>query len=333
MNDQRIFWSGMEMSFGVEGSLYLKFLKKSSKNILFSELELYLNQPFGKNILTDEERKKYIETFKIDTIKISRLNLGYKRGNFLIKIGKDISNFGKFHYPIFINNYRFASPFIRSEAILLRETGIFFKWTPLFLSFDLGIVNGEEEKDTNSFKAGIARIGLNLSFLTFGVSVKAHDGIGSEQQKIYKNHLGVDFSIHTKIISLSGEFIYDQYGFHKEFNDSEIFWPTSFYYRDIFYKYNTPIEGRGGYLNLKIGEKDNLINISIGGYWPQKIGNIYHDQDIKRSIIKIKKKMDENFSLFLIGILENERKIKEPWREGEKPYAFLIGVEFKNEKK
>ncbi len=319
------------MSFGVEGKFKADFRKIRNGKTLFATLELFLNQPYGKNMLTDQERKKYIESFKKNSVEISRLMIGYKSENFFIGIGKGISNFGKFYFPIFINNYKFASPFIRSEAILLRETGIFFSYKLSLISLSLAIVNGEENMDTNSFKAGIVRLGFDFPFLKFGVSVKAHDGIGSEQQKIYKNHLGGDFIIKSGKFSLSGELIYDQYGFHKDFDESEIFWPTSVYYRDIFYKYNTPIEGIGGYLNFKIEGKKALLNFSYGQYIPQKIGHQYHDQDIKRFIVKIRKGILREISIFAVGILENEKEKREEWRKGEKGYAFLIGLEFKNE--
>lgn len=331
MEDQRIFWSGLERSFGVEGKLILNFSKIKDKRGFFSTLEIFLNQPYGKNILTDNERKKYAQSFKVNTFEISRLTIGYKTKSFTIKLGKDYSPFGRIYYPIFFNNYRFSSPFIRSEAILLKETGIFLSYNPSFISIDFAIVNGEENRDTNSFKAGIIRAGLNFPFFKLGVSLKAHDGIGSEQQKVYKNHLGADLFIKINKVSLSGEFIYDQYGFHKEFDDSEIFWPTSFYYRDIFYKYNTPIEGMGGYLNLKIGENNNLLNLSYGEYHPKKIGNPYHDQNIKRFILKGSKKLNKYLLFFITGIIENEREFKEPWRKGEKGYAFSVGMEFNYE--
>jgi hypothetical protein len=328
-DDQRIFWSGLEMSFGVEAVLRIDIKKQIEKHAFFVESEFFLNQPYGKNILTDDERKRYIENFKIPTFEISKLNIGYKNNNMSISIGKNLSPFGRMNYPLFLNNYKIYSPFIRSEAILLRETGLFFHWKPLIFSIDLAIVNGEENRDTNSFKGGIARLGFDFNFLKIGVSVKAQDGIGSEQQKEYKNHLGADFLLKIGWFSISGEVIYDQYGFHREFNEKEMFWSSSFYYRDIFYKYKTPIEGKGGYINLKFEKNGDIFNLSYGEYYPRDIGYIYHDQNIKRFILKIRKNLTKNLSMIIMGVKENERKYKEPWRNGEKGYAFTVGFEFK----
>ncbi len=328
VNDQRIFWSGLEMTFGVEAVIKIDIEKQISSHSFFVESEFFLNQSYGKNILMDSERKNYIENFNIPTFEISKIEIGYKNKNMLISIGKKPTPFGRINYPLFLNNYKFGSPFIRDEAILLRETGVFFHWKPFIFSIDLAIVNGEENRDTNSFKAGIARFGFDFNFFKLGVSVKAHDGIGSEQQKEYKNHLGADFLLKIGHFSLSGEAIYDQYGFHREFNEDEIFWDKSYYYRNIFYKFKTPIEGRGGYLNFKFENRGNIINLSYGEYYPQKIGNIYHDQNIKRFILKIRKTLTKNLSMIITGIKENEREYKEPWRNGEKGYAFMVGFEY-----
>ncbi len=191
----------------------------------------------------------------------------------------------------------------------------------------LALSNGEEDGDTNSSKAGIIRVGFGSKNFDLGFSLKAQDGIGSENQKEYKNHAGFDCCFRKNRLSISGEIIYDQYGFHRYIEEEKIYWPVSFYYRDIFYKTKTPIEGIGGYINLKYSGEKFIINLNYGEYHPQKIGNQYHDEVNKRFILKFLKRI-KSFKVFLSVLFENEREHKEEWRSGEKGLAFLLGISY-----
>ncbi len=326
-NDQRIYWSGLESTFLNEGNINIKFSDKIGKFTVETDGEFFLNQPYGNNILTDDVRSDYLPSFKINTFEISKLYIAFKKKNLSLKFGKFKTPFGKANYQLFLNNHNIFSPFIRSEAILWRETGISLNYRAGFLSFDIAIVNGEEEGDTNSSKAGILRIGLESSKVKMGISVKAQDGIGSEDQKEYKNHVGIDFfvKIHRKIY-IYGEAIYDQYGFHRQIDYEKIYWDISYYYRDIFYKYKTPIEGIGGYFGLHYSSNSSMFDLIYGEYYPQKIGNPYHDEPVKRAIIKYSYKI-KNLLIFSSLLFENKRPC-ESWRCGEKGLAFLIGIDF-----
>ena len=200
INDQRIYWSGLEFSFGAEASIRALIEKRFKGGFVFVENEFFITQPFGENILVDENREDYLANFQIDTFSISKLNIGIQIGNFSCRLGKVLSPFGRTHFYSFSNNLNFGSPFIRSEAILWRETGIFLHYKLAFLSFDIAAVNGEENRDTNSGKAGIFRLGAEGKNWAIGVSHKVHDGFGSEWQKIYKGHTGFDFFIKIKIL-------------------------------------------------------------------------------------------------------------------------------------
>ncbi len=327
LNDQRIYWSGLEFSFGAEALISADIIKRIKWGEIKVENEFFLNQPFGKNILIDEGRSKFRSNFDIDTFEISKLNIQLKTEKLTLKIGKADSPFGRSSFPVFSNNLNYGSPFIRSEAILWRETGVFVnvKWG--ILSADIAAVNGEENRDTNSGKAGIFRIGLENKNWRIGASMKEHDGYGSEWQKLYKNHKGFDMMFRISNFEFSGEMIWDEYGFHKEFNEGDIFWPNSIYYRELFKEYKVPIEGFGWYSNLKITFNKFLINFNYGVYIPEDIGNIYHDNTIKRFILKLCFKPLKELKIYFSGVLENT-KPEEAWRQGAKGFAGLFGFEF-----
>ncbi len=328
INDQRIYWSGLEFSFGVEAMIGAVVEKKFNWGSLSLENEFLLNQPFGDNILKDEERSQYLANFSVDSLAISKLNLQIRVGDLKIKIGKAETPFGRTFFPVFSNNFNFGSPFIRSEAILWRETGIFIRYKLGILMFDLAAVNGGENRDTNSGKGGVFRLGLEGKKWGVGISHKVHDGVGSEWQKVYKGHSGVDFRLEFSPLIFSGELIYDRYGFHRAFDENDIFWPTSIYYRDVFYQSKTPISGVGGYINLMYRSAKWILNLNYGEYYPQEIGNIYHDTPNKRGIVKLAYNFGEEFWMFLVGILENQRP-REPWRSGAKPFAGMLSFEYR----
>jgi len=328
LNDQRIYWSGMEFSFGAEALISANLIKKMKWGEVSVETEIFLNQPFGKNVLTDEGRKQFYPNFNIDTFELSKLNIRLKTGKFTIKMGKALSPFGRSSFPVYSNNLKYGSPFIRSEAILWRETGVFINFKTGVFSFDIAAVNGEENRDTNSGKAGIFRLGFEGENWRIGASVKEHDGYGSEWQKLYKNHKGFDLMFKFSNIEFSAEAIWDRYGFHREFSSKDIFWPNSIYYRELFKGYKDPIKGFGWYSNIKFEIKKILINLNYGVYIPETIGNIYHDNTIKRFIIKVSFNPIKELSVFLTGVLENT-KPEESWRQGAKGFAGLFGFAFK----
>jgi hypothetical protein len=327
LNDQRIYWSGLETSFGAEAAVRGTIEKKFRGGMLDVESEFFLNQPFGRNILTDEYREDYMANWQIETFQISKLNIGIRLGKWTIRVGKALPPFGRCYFNFYSNNLNFGAPFIRTEAILWRETGLLVQYRNGLFSFDIAAVNGEENRDTNSSKAGIVRLGLGRENWGVGFSYKEQDGIGSEQQKEYKGHTGFDFMFRVSKFTVSGEWIWDRYGFHREFDEEDIYWPRSLYFRDIFYQYKTPIKGKGGYLNLLYESSRVAVNVNYGEYYPQEIGNPLHDPPIKRLVGKIAVSLLENFRIYFTGILENQRE-EESWSSGAKPYAMLLGIEY-----
>jgi hypothetical protein len=327
IDDQRIFWSGLEISFGAETCIQGIIERQFKGGKLMVENEFFINQPFGKNILTDELREDYLPNWEVENFEISKLNLGVQLGGLNIKFGKAHTPFGSSYVHFFSNKLNFAAPFIRTEAILWREIGLFVNYKLKFFSFDIAAVNGEENLDTNSGKGGIFRLGIEGKNWQFGVSYKIHDGFGSEQQKEYKNHTGIDFMFRISKLIISGEWIWDEYGFHRPFDVEDIFWPRSLYFRDIFYQYKTPIKGKGGYINLLFTSKKVILNLNYGEYYPQKIGHPLHDPPIKRMVGKIAINFLKDFRLYFTGLVENQRE-EESWSSGAKPYALLLGLEY-----
>lgn len=327
LNDQRIEWSGLESTFGAEAVLNPIIEKYINTWKIRVEGEFYLSQPFGKNILSDEKRNSYKSNFQTEIFIISKLNIQAELNNFTIRLGKGETPFGKTYFQTFSNSF-YDSPFIRTEAILWRETGLFINYTFDMFSLDLAAANGEEDKDTNSSKAVIGRIGIGKENYAFGVSAKYQDGIGSGLQKTFKNHYGIDFMARYLNLTLSGEVIYDQYGFYRNYSESEIFWNRSLYYRDIYYKDKTPIAGIGGYLNLGYKYAKLSIDLNYGLYYPEKIGNQYHDEPNHRGILKIAYNLASELYVFGVVLLENERKT-ESWKSDERPFAFEVGLQYK----
>ncbi|HDP94710.1 MAG TPA: hypothetical protein ENN40_05035 [Candidatus Aminicenantes bacterium] len=327
LNDQRIYWSGVEFSFGAEAALGARLRKQNKWSSLSVEAEFFLNQPFGKNILTDEFRDDYLANFAVEPVVMSKMNLRFDIGKFRVTIGKAMTPFGRICFQSQANDLNFGAPFIRAEAILWRETGIFLYWRNRFLEVDIAATNGGKNRDTNSGKAGVFRVGFRGGNWRIGASHKIHDGTGSEWQKQYNEHTDLDFMVRFGKLRLFGEWIWDRYGFHRPFDADEIFWPRSLYYRDIYFAYKTPLKGKGWYGGINYQPKDWLIDMNYGQYHPQQIGNNLHDCLNRRGVVQVTYRFVPEARFYFTAILENQRE-KEPWSAGAKPFAVLAGCEF-----
>lgn len=216
LNDQRIMWSGVETTFGAEGILRPLIQSEQGNWKVSAEGEFFLNPRFGRSILRDNERDLYRNNFDVDVVELFQLYCQAQRGDFRIRVGKTRTPFGSFQSSMFTNRL-IDAPFIRSEVIAWTEVGAFVNWKPGLFTFDVGIINGERELDTNSDKGVVSRVGLDGDTWGIGVSVKAHDGISSEFQKRYNNHVGLDAHVQLGKFRIYGEAIYDEYGFHRDF--------------------------------------------------------------------------------------------------------------------
>jgi len=326
-NDQRIQWSGAEATFGAEAVFRGRAGRQVGNTEIFAGGEIRFNQPFDNNILIDEFREQYVQNFKIDRFRIARAFLGFSTKHFEISMGKRNSVFGRDHL-VHLTNSELFEPFIRTEAVLWRETGLFIGYRSGVIRLDLSVVNGGPEKDTNSSKAAVVRAGIESSAFSAGISAKVQDGIGSEWQKQYKNHIGFDLSFRSGKITVSAEGIYDEYGFRKEFDSTDIFWERSLYHRDQFYKTETPITGFGGYIDMQYQNNRFILNINYGEYHPEDIGDPLHDQPVKRGIGKFIYNFSREFRIYLGVLIENER-LRESVFSGAGNYAYIAGLKFR----
>jgi hypothetical protein len=319
-NDQRIQWSGVEETFAAEGVIAPHMRRQCGEWEVSADGEFYINQPYDQNILTGtKEQVSYFGNYHVDTFEISKLSVSCRRDDFTMTAGKFETPFGRTYFPLY-TNARIDAPFIRTEAILWRETGLLLHYQPNIFVGDVAITNGSENLDTNSSKAVIARIGMQQANWAVGASVKCQDGIGSEDQKEYRSHVGADAMIRWGRFQLSGELIYDEYGFRRPAYDPEdIFWQHSIYYRDLNYRYGVPLTGVGYYVNLGYSTERWDINLNYGDYFPVAIGNPQHDEANHRGIIKCMYHRTQCLGLYGCVLLENSgwiAQIDEP-RRGE----------------
>jgi hypothetical protein len=223
------------------------------------------------------------------------------------------------------------APFIRTEIVARTETGIIFSWSPNRLRFDFAVTNGESGLDTNSDKGFVGRVGIHGEGWDFGVSGKLHDGIASEQQKRFDNHVGVDFRAHvSESCTYYGEIVYDQHGFHRDFfslADPASLGERSLYGRDVFKDDKDPAHGYGCYVGLLLSWRRLLGDVSYGVYTHEKIGDPFHDDDIHRLVVKGDFAISKQLNLFGVVIVENKRAIIPPFHD-RPSVAGLTGMQF-----
>jgi hypothetical protein len=305
LNDQRVQWSGNEETFGVEAIVAPRVHYDFGTWQTSVEGEIYLNQPFDRNVLIDTpERASYRANFDIPVVEISQLFVSATRGNLTFTMGKFVTPFGRTYFPLY-TNARLDAPFIRTESILWRETGIWCQYSRGLFVADVAMVNGSEEMDTNSSKSVIGRLGLDGKYAAVGFSVKIQDGIGSESQKQYNNHIGIDAMVRWRWFTLSSEVIYDEYGFRRPgFDPLDITWGRSIYYRDQNYELDSPVTGTGYYVDLLCDLKPFTVSLNYGEYFPQELGIPEHDLTQRRGIFKGTYAATPSFKFYAAGILE-----------------------------
>ncbi len=328
MNDQRIEFTGMEATFGVEGIVAGAYYQRVGDWVTSVRGEFYLNQPYDRNILVDTpERAAFAPDFEIDTFQISQLLVTASNGNWLFAAGKMVTPFGRAYYPLYQNSLEDA-PFIRTEAIVPRETGVLAQLTPGIWVLTAAITNGGEDMDTNSSKAIVARVGVDLPQFSCGASVKWQDGIGSEGQKEFGNYAGVDMMWRHGIFTLSGEAIYDQYGLRTPaLSLNEITWGRDLYYRDENNGLDVPITGVGYYMNLNVDLHPWLLTFNYGDFYPEKIGDPRQDAPNHRGLVKGEYDFGPHWKYYSTVLVENSLPDAEAGRT-RKGFALWSGVQF-----
>lgn len=307
LNDQRIRWSGLEATFAAEGALFAGYRRHTGAWTTLAEGELFFNQPSDANIyLNSVERASYAANYDFDPVEFSRLNVGVRRGDWEVRLGKMWTPFGRYYTQLWTNQLLYA-PFIRTESINWRETGLLVHWDPGMWVIDAGVFNGHLERDSNSSKALVARVGAEQETWAVGASVKWHDGSGSEDQKTFKNHAGVDAMVRHNNWRLSGEAIYDEYGLKRDtFDPNDIFWEKSIYYRDLNNADDVPITGFGYYLTLDYLGELWSASFTFGQFFPEYIGNVQHDRTQNRGIAKLTRSFGPHLQGYTVLMFENE---------------------------
>jgi hypothetical protein len=305
-NDQRIAWTGVEETYAAEGVIAGQLRRKCNDWDVTLNGEFYINQPFDQNIITtSQEQVSYLGNYKVDTFEVSQLSISCRRDDFTVTLGKIVTPFGRYYFPLYTNS-RIDAPFIRTEAILWRETGLLLHYQPGIFVGDVAMTNGSEDLDTNSSKALVSRIGLQQENWAVGLSVKCQDGVGSETQKEFKNHVGADAMVRSGRFQLSGEFIYDEYGFrHPWFKADDIYWQHSIYYRDLNLRDGVPLTGVGYYVNLGYNGERWDVNLNYGDYFPVAMGNPQHDEPNHRGVAKCLFHYTRNLGLYGCVLVEN----------------------------
>ncbi|MCG8448507.1 MAG: OprO/OprP family phosphate-selective porin, partial [Pirellulales bacterium] len=314
-------------TFAAEGALYTRYCTCSGNWITSLESELFLNQPADKNILLDTaERRSYEANYDLDTLELSRLNVGVRNGDWEFRAGKMWTPFGRYYSQLW-SNQLLDAPFIRTEAIRWRETGMSLRWDPGIWVLDAGIFNGQSDRDTNSAKALVARVGVDQENWTLGGSVKFHDGAGSEQQKTFNRHVGIDAMVSSGRWRLSSEVIYDEYGLRYGFDPLDIFWEKSIYYRDLNEADGVPISGVGYYVTVDYTGSVWIVSLSFGQFFPEEIGNALHDRTQSRGIVKLSRSFGKCLQAYAVVMVENEGYIAQELRP-RKGTVILSGLQF-----
>ena len=305
-NDQRIEFTGQEATFAVEAQIVAaaRVEREHWNYSLFSET--YLTQPFDDNILVDSAvRNSFAGNFDQHPLEISQLYIGANRDVWTFEFGRFVTPFGRYYAPV-LTNARNDVPFVRSESILFRETGIRVACRPGIYNFELAGTNGSDGKDTNSSKAGMGRFGIETQGFACGASFKWQDGIGSETQKEYNNHAGIDFMCRNGCWIFAGELIYDQYGMRRPgIPLDQITWGRSIYNRQLNNGLLNPISGVGWYSQLIYQEEFWTCLLGYGEFHPELIGDPIHDVVTHRILAKAIHNLTPNLSVFLHGTFEN----------------------------
>jgi hypothetical protein len=307
INDQRIEFTGMEDTFAVEGVLDGGLLQRVDGWEFTLETQFFLNQPFDKNQLVDTpERRSFTANFDIDPLQISQLYIGARRGDLYAALGRFVTPFGRFYFPNYRNNFD-DSPFIRSEAILFRETGLLLQWDPGIWVLNACLTNGGFQQDANSSKAIVARVGIDQPTYALGTSIKWQDGNGSESQKAFNNHAGIDAMVRRGPWKLSGEAIYDQYGLRRPGTPlNSITWGRSLYYRDLNNGPRIPITGFGYYVNLGYDGPLWTLMLNYGEFYPEQIGDPRQDTPTRRGLVKASRHWTPHFESYAVALIEND---------------------------
>jgi hypothetical protein len=329
-HDQRIEWSGLESTFGGEGIFRTAVQSREAGWILSAETELFVNQQPGSSILSDAERDLYRDTLRaLPPFQVFQAFAKAQYGDVAVRIGRVRTPFGRYDSEMYSNNL-FDAPFLRTEIIGFTETGLFLSFTPGPLAFDVAVVNGEADLDTNSSKGLLARVGYNGDILTIGTSIKLQDGISSEFHKRENNFVGIDWAAKFGRWLAYGEVVGDRHGFKRNFNafgNQLNLGIRSLYGRDVYIGDEVAIYGVGFHNGIAFRGDRWRVDLNYGFYHPQQIGIPTHDQDIHRGVLKGTLNLSDHCQIFGVALVENQRP-RVGVLDKYQPWALSTGLQF-----
>ena len=315
-NDQRICWSGMEETFGAEADITTRLRQRYGDFEFLIDGEFYVNQPYDSNELMDDaERRSYAANFRVNEFDISQLSLSTKYDDWTFTIGKFVTPFGRTYFPLY-TNAMWDAPFIRTEVIGWRETGILAHYKSGWFVADVALTNGGQDLGTNSSKFVVARLGLESDDWAVGASAKKGNGVGSEMDKEIDNHFGVDLMFRSGPFRISSECVFDQYGFGRPgfgLPDNpldNITWVRSIYYRDVSSgQAGVPCTGVGYYVNADYNTDYNAgpwtATVNYGDYYPLYTGTAPDQRVQHRGVAKVGFRFAKPLVVYSALIVEN----------------------------
>lgn len=306
-SDQRYQFTGLETTFLTEGQWLADVRQQTDQWSYGCLLEGFFNQRYDRNVLDDYPlRESFQHNFDVDTLEISQAFLNLRRGDWAVDVGKFVTPFGRYYGGQYVNS-RSDAPFIRTESILFRETGLQLRYEPEVWRVALAITNGSQDGDTNSSKAMISRVGWEHSQWAGGTSVKWQDGIGSEGHKQFNNHVGVDLAYRSGRWLCWGECIYDQYGSRRPGLDlDDITWGRSLYNRQINRGPREALTGVGWYVQMIRNDRWGSTQLGYGEFHPEFVGDEIHDQITRRGLLKRNWMVTPHLEWFVFSTLENQ---------------------------
>ena len=319
----------MESTFGGEAVLTPRLRQRCGDFEFLIDSELNINEPFDQNqLLTDPERKSYAANFQVNQFDISQLALVTNYGDWTFKVGKFVTPFGRSYFPLYTNSY-WDAPFIRTEVIEWRETGILAHYKSGCFVGDIALTNGGENLATNSGKSAMARVGLESDDWAVGCSAKQGAGVGSEIDKEFDDYFGVDMMFRDGPFQISSECVFDEYGFGRPTsNPLNITWVKSIYYRDVSSgQQGVACTGIGYYVNLGYAEGRWNTLLNYGDFYPLYTGTAPSQRVQHRGLVKVAYQLAEPLQIYSVLIVENGGYIAQE-NEPRIPVAVLEGFQF-----
>jgi hypothetical protein len=127
---------------------------------------------------------------------------------------------------------------------------------------------------------------------------------------------------------LSGECIYDQYGFSQPgFDPNNIYWYKSIYFRDESSgQPGVPLTGVGYYFNLDYCAGCWNATLDYGEFYPQHTGTAPDQRVQRRGLIKVAYRFTDPLQSYTVVILENDGYLAQD-NHARSGVAFLQGFQ------